>query len=247
MKVSPYISALKRAGRYPVTAYTLLLSVSDGTPLLLCDSYALTTARTAATTALAIEYLMPQGAEALSLIGVGKVGLEHLRYVAEQHSWKSIRVWSPTLGEDAAQARSVADQLKEEGITVSVARTAKEAVSQADVVMLCTSSGTPVIERDWLKSNVLVTSISTNVPKAHEIDPSALSSFAVYCDYRETAPVTAGEMMIAQESGDWAPDQIQGDLPELAIGKAMPPAQGAVFFRSTGLGIEDLAVASLLL
>lgn len=247
VKVSPYISALKRAGKYPVTAYTLLLSASTGEPILLCDSYVLTTSRTAATTALALEYLTPPSAKVLSLVGVGKLGLEHLRYVAEQRKWGAIRVWSPSLGTDPVKAKKIVDTLQAEGIAVQLAKSAKDAVQGADVVMLCTSSGTPVLEVDWLNSNAVVTSISTNSPKAHEIPPGALANFQVFCDYRVTAPVTAGEMQLAIEAGTWNSSAVLGDLPELAVGKVVRPKAGRVFFRSTGLGIEDLAIASLLL
>jgi L-arginine dehydrogenase len=247
VKVSPYISALKRAGKYPVTAFTMLMSTTTGLPVLLCDSYALTTARTAATTALALEYLTPTAATSLALIGSGKVALEHLRYVSEQHRWNDIRVWSPSLTADAAKARALGDALSAEGISVKVSRSAQDAVSGCDVVMLCTSSATPVVEASWLAPNAVVTSISTNAPKAHEVDPGSLSQFQVFCDYRATAPITAGEMVLAIASGAWSADRIVADLPELSVGRSVRPESGRVFFRSTGLGIEDLAIASLLL
>lgn len=247
VKVSPYISALKRAGKYPVTAYTLLLSASTGEPVLLCDSYALTTSRTAATTALALEYLTPASAKVLTVIGVGKIGLEHLRYVSEQRVWSEIRAWSPSLSTDPVKAKSVIDIMQTDGILVSIAKSARDALRGADVVMLCTSSGMPVIEVDWLEPNAVVTSISTNSPKAHEIAPSSLANLQVFCDYRATAPVTAGEMQLAIEEGNWTPADVLGDLPELAVGRVVRPKAGRTYFRSTGLGVEDLAIASLLL
>jgi L-arginine dehydrogenase len=42
-----------------VTAWTLLMSMDSGQPLLLCDAGELTTARTAATTAVAVDALAP--------------------------------------------------------------------------------------------------------------------------------------------------------------------------------------------
>lgn len=246
VKVSPYINELKRAGKYPVTAYTILFSASSGKPILLCDSYALTTSRTAATTALALEYLTLPSAKVLTLIGVGKVGVEHLRYVSEQHKWSNIRIWSRSISTDPVKLKKVVDSLKSDGITVQVAKSAENAVRGADVVMLCTSSAEPVINVEWLSPNAIVTSISTNSPKAHEIDPRSLSEFSVFCDYRATAPVTAGEMQLAIEDGIWNPSNICGDIPELIVKKSVRPKTGLTFFRSTGLGIEDIAIASLL-
>ncbi|MGC4123291.1 MAG: hypothetical protein QM765_53730 [Myxococcales bacterium] len=53
-KLSPYIPA---DGKALVTAWTVLMSMETGEPLLLCDSKRLTTERTAATTAIAADLL----------------------------------------------------------------------------------------------------------------------------------------------------------------------------------------------
>ncbi len=247
VKLSPYINALTEAGKSPVTAYTLLMSATTGQPTLLCDSYALTTLRTAATTALALEYLTPPDAKTLCVIGTGNVAKEHLSYVIEQHDWQEIIVWSLSLSLDKAKAEDFAQICQRRGVTLTVAESAQMAVTKADVVMLCTSSGTPVIETQWLKDTAVVTSISTNVPKAHEISPAELNQFSVFCDYELTAPATAGEMIIAIEDGAWSKDKLKGDLKDLIVGKVERPTTGKVFFRSTGLGLEDLAIASLLI
>ena len=90
---------------------------------------------------------------------------------------------------------------------------------------------------------MLVTSISTNVARAHEIPPDALARMNVYCDDRSTTPLIAGEMVLASENG-WSRDDIRGDLGELACGKAQAPSPDRPsFFRSMGLGIEDVKMA----
>ena len=56
-------------------------------------------------------------------------------------------------------------------------------------------------------------------------------------------------MVIAREKYGWVDERIVADLPALAAGApgSSRPKAGPVFFRSIGLGIEDLAVAALLL
>ena len=120
-------------------------------------------------------------------------------------------------------------------------------MTRADVVMLCTSSGEPVVDLEWLERDVLVTSIGTNAPRTCEIDPGSLGALSVYCDYRLTAPQTAGDLVSAIEARTWSADQIVGDLPELLTGAGSPLTSGRRYFRSTGLGVEDVAIASLLL
>jgi L-arginine dehydrogenase len=246
MKISPYINVPDSNGRHVVTAYTLLLSASSGKPVLLCDSTALTTIRTAATTALALEYLTAPNSQILAVIGTGRVAIEHLRYVSEQHNWSEIRIWSPSLAKDLMKASRLTEDLSDLGRTTKTPATLEEAVSEADVVMLCTSSGTPVIDPRMLKQDCTITSIGTNGVRAHEIPPLSLKEMFVFCDYSATAPSTAGEMVIAIEEGDWTSDLLVGDLSDLVVGKVKRPMGGRVFFRSTGLGIEDLAIASLL-
>ena len=76
-----------------------------------------------------------------------------------------------------------------------------------------------------------------------------LAELAVFCDYRITAPLAAGEMVIAREQHGWSDDRIVADLPELVSGHhaGAGSESGRRFFRSIGLGIEDLAIAALLL
>lgn len=236
-KLSPYIPT---GGAPIVTAWTLLMSMRTGRPLLLCDSARLTTERTAATTALAVNKLALKEARTLAVIGSGRLAQAHLKQVLGLRSWEEIRVFSPGLGDSIARQ----ELFKKLDPRVLVAPGAKQCVSGADVVLLATSSGTPVINVADIGGNALICSISTNAPKAHEIDPALLPDLDVYCDYRATTPESAGEMLLAAESGSWSREQIKGDLPELCVGAApLPDYSRPVFFRSIGLGLEDVAVA----
>lgn len=242
-KLSPYFPSRKAGPK--VTAWTILFSAETGEPILLCDSLALTTERTAGTTALALELLMPVGAKRLTIFGTGPVGMAHLRHAAAVQEWDQIQVFSRNIDRARAIGLDLPAPLRNK---IKIATSAQSAVSESDVVLLCTSSGSPVIDHRWLRPGQLVTSISTNVPNAHEIPPEALPGLEVYCDYRVTTPGVAGEMKLAARDLLWTQDSIRGDLPQLVSGKAQKPTGRApVFFRSVGLGIEDIAIASALL
>ncbi|MDQ4347293.1 hypothetical protein RBU07_14780 [Pseudomonas aeruginosa] len=123
----------------------------------------------------------------------------------------------------------------------------EEALDEADVILLCTSSARAVIDPRQLKRPALVTSISTNAPRAHEVPAESLAAMDVYCDYRHTTPGSAGEMLIAAEQHGWSPEAIRGDLAELLSGQApRPEYRRPAFFRSIGLGLEDVALANAL-
>jgi len=238
VKTSPYI--VREQGPL-VTAWTLLMSMQTGQPLLLCDAGELTTARTAATTAVAVDALAPSNAKRLAIIGSGKVAQAHLHYVKTLRDWQSIRVYSPTLSEDP----KTASLLQALDPRVSIADSREAAIAEADVIMLCTSSAGPVIDPATLSKPALITSISTNAPRAHEVPPQSLNDMQVFCDYRLTTPGSAGEMLIASERHGWDSSAIIGDLADLLSEKVQRPDYNRhVFFRSIGLGLEDIALAN---
>ncbi|WP_419708667.1 ornithine cyclodeaminase family protein [Pseudomonas sp. NFX224] len=240
IKTSPYI--VREQGPL-VTAWTLLMSAQTGQPLLLCDAGELTTARTAATTAVAVDALAPLQATRLAIIGSGKVAQAHLHYVKHLRDWQSISLYAPNLSDDV----ETASLLKNIEPRLNIVDSREAAVQDADVIMLCTSSAGPVIDPSSLNKPALITSISTNAPRAHEVPPQSLNDMQVFCDYRLTTPGSAGEMLIAGEQHGWDKNAIVGDLPDLISGKVQRPGYDRhVFFRSIGLGLEDIALANAL-
>ncbi|EJM53114.1 ornithine cyclodeaminase family protein [Pseudomonas sp. GM48] len=238
IKTSPYI--VREQGPL-VTAWTLLMSMQTGQPLLLCDAGELTTARTAATTAVAVDALAPLKANRLAIIGSGKVAQAHLHYVKGLRDWQSINLYSPSLSEDA----ETVSLLKNIEPRLNIVDSREAAVQDAEVIMLCTSSAGPVIDPSSLRKPALITSISTNAPRAHEVPPQCLNDMQVFCDYRLTTPGSAGEMLIAAEQHGWDRSAIVGDLPDLLSEKVQRPDYDRhVFFRSIGLGLEDIALAN---
>ncbi|MGF1790541.1 ornithine cyclodeaminase family protein [Photobacterium profundum] len=235
-KLSPYIVTETTP---IITAWTNLMSMKTGQPLLWCDSGQLTVERTAGTTALAIDCLAPQQSQQLAMVGAGNVALAHLRHVLDLRNWKTIHVFAPELSDDLERQAIVSAMDPRIEISTSV----MDATNQADVIMLCTSSAAPVIAKAHVKASALITSISTNAVNAHEIPPEMLNDIDVYCDYKETTPSSAGEMCLAVKLHDWDTNNIVGDLADLVSGKCdMPDYKRPVFFRSIGLGLEDVAI-----
>ncbi|MBC3346327.1 ornithine cyclodeaminase family protein [Pseudomonas sp. SWRI196] len=241
VKTSPYI--VREQGPV-VTAWTLLMSMQTGQPLLLCDAAELTTARTAATTAVAVDALAPFQARRLAVIGSGAVAKAHVQYVKGLRDWQSISLYSPSLQNKSAQELA---SLTELDPRLQIAASLEAALHDADVVMLCTSSAKAVLDPQTLSKPTLITSISTNAPRAHEVPPQSLNDMDVFCDYRQTTPGSAGEMLIAAEQHGWDASRLAGDLPELLSEHVARPSYARhVFFRSIGLGLEDVALANAL-
>lgn len=239
VKLSPYLASKDGL----VTAWTLLMSMDTGDPVLLCESKRLTTERTAATTALAVDLLAPESARRLAVIGSGPIGQAHIRHALSVRPWREVRVYSPNLSGDPSRQAAV----KALDPRVCIQREVSLTLEDAEVILLCTSSSLPVIDPTSLSKPALITSVSGNAPQAHEVPPQSLSAMDVYCDYRTTTPATAGEMAIAKATIGWSATNVLGDLPELVTGRAILPTYDRhAFFRSIGLGLEDVAIASAL-
>lgn len=236
-KLSPYIVG---DGHPTITAWTCLMSMHTGQPILLCDSALLTIERTAGTTALAVDLLARSDSTVLTIIGSGKAAFAHWQHVEKLRDWNEVRLWSPKLHDDADKRRKWSTACPQ----IKFTDTAEMAVKGADVILLCTASGKPVLDTSEVSDGALVTSISTNIEHAHEVPPEFLKQSQVYCDYRETTPDSAGEMVIAKRAHNWNTDDIMGDLPELVSEQCgIPNRTSPVFFRSLGLGLEDIAIA----
>lgn len=248
VKVSPYLVARAEAGQSPVTAFTLVLSSATGEPIALVDSSRLTVERTAATTMLAAQLILRSAPpSSVCVVGVGELGLAHARYVSATFPSSELAVYSPSVASTAPIGVEKREVVLACAPSARIASSLEDAVSDSEVVMLCTSSGTPVVDIDSLRDDVLVTSIGTNAPLTHEIDWQALSSVDVFCDYRRTCPDTAGDMRLAEEAGTWNRSSIRGDLPGLLAGVDSAHYEGRRrYFRSTGLGLEDATIAALI-
>jgi L-arginine dehydrogenase len=236
-KLSPYIVT---GGEPVITAWTMLMSMKTGQPLLICDAGRLTVERTAGVTALAVDKLARKDSAVLAVVGAGAVARAHIRHALNLRAWKEIRVHSPSLSGDRAK-REACERLDPR---VACVEGVRRCAAGADVIMLATSSGTPVVDAADIGPRALVTSISTNAPRAREIDPALLPGMDVYCDDKSSTPASAGEMALAAEAGLWSADRVVGDLADLCAGACPLPAYDKpVFFRSIGLGIEDIAIA----
>ncbi|MEU7484192.1 NAD(P)-dependent oxidoreductase [Streptomyces sp. NPDC042319] len=227
VKVSPYLP--RPAGPAVVTAWTMLVSLSTGQPVALLDASDLTVERTAATTVLAADLLLPPDARSAAVIGYGRVGRAHARYLRQVRPGMTVR----------AVSRKRPEQVDD---GVRAVATLQEAVAGADLVMLCTSAAEDVLDPRTLEPGTVVTSLSTNAPGAREIPSAAVPELDVYVDAHTSLEV-ATELVQATASG-WDSASVRGDLAGLVTGSApRPSGDRPVYFRSVGLGIEDAAVA----
>ncbi|MCL7426066.1 ornithine cyclodeaminase family protein [Streptomyces sp. YS415] len=230
------------AGLPAVHALVTALDPVTGRPVAVMDGTALTTLRTAAGSAVAVDALATPGSTGLAVLGSGTQALAHVRALARVRELKSVRLWSPTARNRARAAETLTAEL---GIAVEPVGTAEEAVTGAGLVAACTLSATPVVRGEWLAPGCTVVSVGSFEPTRREVDAEAVRrSAAVVVDDPETAAHHAGPVMDALAAGALtAQDLIPlgGVLTGTRTGRAAPA--DIVYYNSVGLGIQDAAAA----
>src|ERR1700727_3452880 len=126
-----------------------LFRADTGEPLVTMDGRLITEMRTAAVSAVAIDYLAAPEAKVLAILGSGVQARSHMRALAGIRSFTEVRVWSRS----REHAQTFASEM---GARVT---SAEQAVSGADVVLALTSSPTPILSGKWLGRNAMVCAI----------------------------------------------------------------------------------------
>ena len=221
----------------------VLMSGGTGETLAVIDGAALTVWRTACASALAARYLARDDATHLVMIGAGALSPHLVRAHRSVRPIERVTLWNRT----RSRAVSTAFALSAAGVEATIADDLEEAVREADIVSCATLSETPLVRGAWLKMGAHVDLVGAFSTRMREADDAAIKRARVYVDSRATAPKGSGDIAIPLKKKLLTLKAIQGDLFELARGKAKGRKRKdeITLFKSTGLALEDLAAAML--
>jgi ornithine cyclodeaminase/alanine dehydrogenase-like protein (mu-crystallin family) len=239
-KLVAVIAANERRGLPTHRASILLLDPETGALQAVMDGRLITEMRTAAASAVSARYMARPDAAVLAILGSGVQARSHLAALTRVHSIREIRAWSPTfahLQRFAAESPS----------RVRPCASAEEAVRSADIIVLATSSTTPVIQSGWVPGGAHVISIGACRPNQREMDPALVTRARVVVDSRAAAFQESGDIILGVCDGLFPADHVRAELGEV-ISRRVPgrtSEQEVTVFKSLGLAVEDLAAASL--
>jgi ornithine cyclodeaminase/alanine dehydrogenase-like protein (mu-crystallin family) len=214
-----------------VTGVVLLSDASNGMLRAALDAGAVTALRTGAAAVLAAETLGREGAREAAVIGAGVNGRATARtFVARGYETS---LWDV----DPERARAAAEEL---GARVAPSR--EEALA-VDVVATVTPGHELVYRPGSLRPGQHVSLMGADGPGKAEIAPEELARVHVFCDDWEQAShngdlrdAVAGNL-VARDAATQLGDVLAGTAP------GRVDAEEATIFDSTGLAIQDLAVA----
>ncbi|WP_019028629.1 iminosuccinate reductase BhcD [Colwellia piezophila] len=200
----------------------------------------LTAVRTAASSAVSIAYLARKDSKVLGMIGAGHQSSFQLRAAVEQRDFEKVVCWN-FHPEQIPNLAAVAEEL---GLPFeSVTR--EELCAQADVIITITSAFEALIDKNWIKPGTHIACMGTDTKGKQEVDAKLLAVASVFTDELAQS-ITIGEAQhaIAQkliQQSDIVPigEVINGTKPGRTSDEQI------TLFDGTGVGLQDLAVASV--
>ncbi|MBC7878605.1 MAG: ornithine cyclodeaminase family protein [Anaerolineales bacterium] len=219
----------------PAHQATITLFDSEtGSPVAFLDGEYITAMRTAAGAILSIKHLARKNSKTLAIIGAGVLGEAHLKMIGTLSGIEKIYVASKDFSKAQTLATGASNALAVDSI--------QEAVSQADIVCLCTSSAEPVIKAEWLKEGMHISSVGYR-PPGGELPRDLIEKSHIFVESKvafSDPPVGCSELKgldtsFGTELGEVLLNQKEGRRNE----------QETTIYKSMGHAMEDLVAANL--
>jgi ornithine cyclodeaminase/alanine dehydrogenase-like protein (mu-crystallin family) len=214
-----------------VTGVVCLSDATTGQPLMLLDARSVTALRTGAVAAVATQALAAPGARTVGIVGCGTAG-----------SWVARCLQAAGYGPgvcfdpDPAAAQTLADALGWR------AGSRGEAVA-AEIVCTVTPGAEIVLDAGDLHAGMHLNLLGADAAGKAEASLGAIGSCVLFCDEWEQAS-HGGELSGAVQAGIVTRERVT-ELGAVLAGAASgrPGAEAVTLFDSTGLAIQDLAIA----
>jgi ornithine cyclodeaminase/alanine dehydrogenase-like protein (mu-crystallin family) len=238
LAILKWVTSFPRNGErgLPVVMGLVCVSdASDGRPLALVDARAVTALRTGAVAAVAAQELARENAASVGIIGCGLHGAWAARCLAAAEYGPGV-----CFDVDPDAAGALAGELGWEAGALDDAL-------GCDIVTCVTPGHEPVITEASLRPGLHLSMLGADGPGKAEAEPEAVARCRLFCDEWDQAS-HGGELTRAVTMGLVSRESVT-ELGAVMTGEA--PGRGSedeiTLFDSTGLAIQDLAMAHAVL
>ncbi|MCC6646373.1 MAG: ornithine cyclodeaminase family protein [Polyangiaceae bacterium] len=226
----------KKHGLPAVMALYVLSDPETARPLAILDGTLLTAARTGAAAAVASRHLARRGARTIGLVGTGVQS----RFLLSAHRvlFPDLEVLAHDL--DPASAARFAGEV---GGRVAPL----DEVAGCDIVCTSTPGREIVVRSAMVRDGAHVNAMGADAPGKQELESALVARARIVIDDHEQA-THSGEINVPLHDGALREAQIFGTLGEVVAGKRPGRVRDdeITLFDSTGLAIQDLALARVL-
>lgn len=233
----------KKFGLPAVMAVIILSDPKNGFPLCIMDGTYATNLRTGAAGGVAAKYLARKDSKAVSMVGCGAQARTQLEALNELFDIEEVRVW----GSKRSYVKEFILDMKKLKLKMAAAKNIKDCLKGGDIVVTTTPSRRPVIKEKWLKKGAHINAIGADAKGKEELEPLILRKAKVVVDAWEQVS-HSGEINVPLRKRLISKKDIYADIGQICAGKKrgrVSPREITVF-DSTGLAIQDVAIADLI-
>jgi len=229
-----------------IHALVVVLDPTTGQPQAVMDGTYLTALRTGAASGAATELLAAPEARVVAIFGAGAQGKTQLEAVSAVRSVKHAWVYDTDPKRSTDYASEMSERLS---FPVTVSKSSREAVTQAEIICTSTTSSTPVFSDADLRPGVHINAIGAYTPQMQEIPSETVIRAKVVIDHQTASLAEAGDLLIPLNQGLIQQDHIHAELGEIIAGSKPGRESEAeiTLFKSVGVAAQDIAVAGRVL
>jgi ornithine cyclodeaminase len=231
-----------------IHAAVLVMEAGTGRPLALLDGGALTAIRTGAASGAATDLLARQDSRVAAVFGAGVQGRTQLEAVCTVRPIETAWVYDPNPDRAIALIAEMAGKLPVPA-DLRAADTPGQAISEADVICLATTSASPVFADRDLKPGAHINGIGAYTPEMQETPPETVRRARVIIDSHNACLSEAGDLLQPIAQGLITAEHIHAELGEIVLGSKPGRASETeiTYFKSVGVAVQDAAAARLAL
>ena len=222
-----------------IMAILIYSDPETGYPLAIMDATEITAYRTGAAAAIASKYLARPDSHTIGIIGAGFQARTQI--LAHAELFNDISINASDVSRDAI------DKVGHSLPQFSIRNCSIQEAVASDIICTLTPSRRPIIKKEWISPGTHINAIGADAPGKQELYPSILKGAIVVVDDMKQAG-TSGEINVPIQKGTYSTGEIYGTLAEVVVGKKKGRANNMdiTVFDSTGIAVEDIAVAKLL-
>ncbi|MBI3379298.1 ornithine cyclodeaminase [Candidatus Gottesmanbacteria bacterium] len=229
-------------GKQTIVATGQLVSIATGYPLMFSEMTILTALRTAATSALAADFMARKNAKTLAIIGTGAQSEFQVKAMQIIRGIKEVRYFDI----DAKAMDKFEKNLSGKDLRLIRCKSAKEATQSADIITVCTVcyGHMEALKKDWVKAGVHINAIGGDSKGKTELEASILPMSRIVVEYFDQSK-DEGEIQVLEKSQ--AKKLVYGELYELINGFkcGRENEREITLFDSVGIALEDYSVLRL--
>jgi alanine dehydrogenase len=234
-----YSTSRKTGSRF----YLSLFDGKTGALLSLMQADYLGQMRTGAASGVATKLMARPDATEVGIFGSGVQARTQIQAICQVRRIRQVQVYSPNEEHRRRFAEEMSERCQTEVVPVQHPEMAAE---KKDIIITATTSRDPVLVGHWINEGTHINAVGSNFLGKAELDPVTVRRCAVVVvDSKDQARNEAGDFQQVLDDGTlrWADVR---ELGQIIVGRypARPHPQDVTLFKSLGIAVEDIAVAS---